>query len=483
MRVAALGVVLSACVALAQEDGGMSLLPAAQDAGVTLEPPHPPRRNFLVPALESEAFHLGFLAFSNLVSRESFAQVSWDSTLSHFDGRRPFQWDVDYFITNQFGHPFQGALAFTAARSSGLSFWWSALYPLFASLTWELFYEVDAPSFNDMIITPIGGILLGEVLHRVSLLVLKDLGEGKPSLLRRVGAFLVNPVGRTNAALFDDELGANDVERKPPFFAMLGAGINIGSAFRDPDTLRIVRREGVQANVQGRLTYGRPGDPNFVYRYPFSHFDVDFNITAPGVPVTSFFIRGLVVGGQFGGPADELRGVWGLFGQYDFSAAALVRISSVGFGVGTSFQWRLSSNVFLQAAGVASGVPFATAGSLGLDENKYRDYHIGPGAQLTMELRLIHRWFGWLRLVARSWFTVGAYTPPIGWESITYVTGGPLVRIIGPLAIGADVVTAFRSSYFEDNTFDRSVNGVTMRLTLNWLSDEEMGVVEPRTPH
>jgi hypothetical protein len=58
----------------------------------TPEPPRPARAvrtNYLIPALESEALHLGFLAFSNLVTRESFARVSLDSIASTFDGRRP----------------------------------------------------------------------------------------------------------------------------------------------------------------------------------------------------------------------------------------------------------------------------------------------------------------------------------------------------------------------------------------------------------
>ena len=46
-----------------------------------------------------------------------------------------------------------GSLSFTAARSAGLPFWLACLYPLMSSLTWEMFYEVDAPSFNDQITT------------------------------------------------------------------------------------------------------------------------------------------------------------------------------------------------------------------------------------------------------------------------------------------------------------------------------------------
>jgi Domain of unknown function (DUF3943) len=453
-----------------------SLVPLAETPLPQPSPWIPPREyhfNVFLPILEGELLHFVLAAANNLLLRESFAQISWDSTLSHFDGRRPWEFDVDLFVVNQFGHPIQGALAFTAARSSGLSFWWSALYPFLSSLAWEMFYEIDAPSYNDQVTTPMGGIFLGEVLHRSALLLLNEAGG--PRWLRAIGAFVLEPMGQINRTLFNDTLDAHDVDDAPPVFGMLGGGVNLGTAYRDPVTFQVIQAFAPQGNIQGRLTYGTPGDPNFSYRAPFSHFDLDFNISFPGTPVTSFFIRGLLVGAQFA--KGSTRGLWGLFGQYDFASASLLRVSSVGFGLGTSLQTRLSSDFTLQVAGLASAVPFASAGSLGFEEGLVRDYHIGPGAQLTLESRLIWRDRAWLRLVARTWFTAGLYIEPLGWESITYVTGGPLVRLFGPVALGADAVVAVRRAYFPDALFDRSVTGVTGRLTLNLISNSDFGAV------
>jgi hypothetical protein len=416
------------------------------------------------------------------VTRQSFAQVSFDSIKSHFDGRRPWTWDVDYFVTNQFGHPYQGALAFTAARSAGVPFWLACLYPLIASMTWELLYEVDAPSINDQITTTIGGIFLGEVLHRAAMLVLAGTKEERaPSWGRKVSAFLLSPMDIVNRWLTNGELYAGDLEDHPPHFAQLAAGVALGGALRDPVTHRAYIASSTQLSLQGRLTYGMPGDPAFRYRHPFSHFDLDFSLILGNASSGSYFSRGLLLGDQFGSPTSPVRGVWGLFGQYDYSGASLVRVSSVGLGIGASLQWKLSQNSYLQATGLFSGVPFATAGSLGLDEELYRDYHIGPGAQTAVELRLIHREVGWFRLVARNWLVVGAYTAPTGWESITYLTAGPLVRFLGPVALGADVVVTLRRSEFEDHTFDRSVSGLTARITLAWVSDWQFGAVDAAT--
>lgn len=452
-------------------DGGFDLTPQP----LPLDAPRE-HRNLLLPIIEAEGLHFALAAINNLVLRSDFAQISIDSIISHFDGRRPWWFDVDSFAINQFGHPYQGSLAFTAARSSGLSFWWAAIYPFMASLSWELFFEIDAPSYNDQVTTPVGGVFLGEVLHRSALLVLRD--GNAPRWLRTIGAFLIEPVGQLNRAMFDGALEADDVEADPHVFAVLAGGVNLGTAYRDPNTFEVIRALAPQANLQGRMTYGMPGDPTFRYRSPFSHFDLDFNFSFPGTPVSSFFIRGLLWGRQFGSASDATRGVWGVFGQYDFAEAALVRISAVGFGVGTSFQTRVSSSVFFQLAAILGGVPYASAGSLGLEEGVVRDYHIGLGGQLTVEARLIWREVGWLRVVARSWLMEGVYVPPSGLESITYVTAGPLVRVWGPIALGADVVVAVRRATFTDTPYDPNLAGATARLTLNWVSASSLGAVD-----
>jgi hypothetical protein len=473
-----LAVALWSTVCVAQQlDGGapLDLVPMLRPVDAPIAVELKPRFNVLLPIIEAEGLHFALAAINNLVLRSDFAQISLDSIASHFDGRRPWFFDVDSFVINQFGHPYQGSLAFTAARSAGLSFWWAAIYPFMASLTWELAFEIDAPSYNDQITTPVGGVFLGEVLHRSALLFLRD--HTAPKWARVLGAFLIEPVGQLNRTMLGGEQDPNDVEDDPHYFALLAGGVNLGSAYRDPNTFDVIKSVSPQANVQGRLTYGIPGDPTFHYGTPFSHFDLDFNVSFPGTPVTSLFMRGLLYGWQFHSVSGDTRGVWGIFGQYDFASAALVQVSSVGLGVGTSFQTRLSRSWFLQLGVIGSGVPYSSAGSRGITDPNARDYHIGPGAQVTMEARLIWREVGWLRVVARSWYMVGAYVPPTGSESITYLTAGPLVRVWGPLAIGADAVVAVRRAKFPDVLYDPNLEGVTARITLNWISSPSLGAV------
>ena len=80
-------------------------------------------------------------------------------------------WDLDDFGVNQIGHPYQGNNYYNAGRAHGLSFWESAGITAFGSGTWEYFGETNHASVNDLINTTLGGIALGEVLHRTAWLV------------------------------------------------------------------------------------------------------------------------------------------------------------------------------------------------------------------------------------------------------------------------------------------------------------------------
>jgi hypothetical protein len=435
-----------------------------------------PLSAWFIPALETELLHLSFLAFTNLVSQESFGLISLDTIASHIDGRKGWYFDTDYFSTNQLGHPYQGALTFTAARSAGISFWWSTVYTFMASLTWELIYEVDPPSINDQITTTLGGILLGEVLHRAALLMWRDPTLPKP--VRVVGSFLLEPLGGFNRWLFASDIDESDTVT-PSWFALVGAGVSIVN--READLARGVATESEAADLalQAWFTYGvfdprAPPD-----RTPLSHFDLTVSISPSELPLATLFIRGLLYGKTIGLQSPTLRGVWGLFGQYDYIATRLQRVSEVGFGPGTSLQWHFSRHGYLQATAMVDLSPFGAIGTLGLDEDLYRDYHIGPGASALLELRLINTEVIMLRGVARQWLVVGAYTPPAGFESMTHLTMSVVLKLGWRIAVAAELVMAYRVPKFLDDTYNRIVRDSGVQLSICYLSDEHFGVVAP----
>ncbi len=436
-------------------------------------PPAPPLpwQHWVVPALEGSALSLGLLAFSNLVTRMPFAELTSATVVANL---RPSAWtfDVDYYLTNQFGHPYQGSWYFSAARSSGLSFWWAALYTLLHSLAWELFFETEPPSVNDQITTPIGGSLLGEALHRAA----RQLRNGDgPRWLTAIGATLLDPFGALNLALLGDP-PQEDVTLTPLFVRwQFGAS---ASVVVDRVDAQPRDRSLPQALIAVLLVSGPPWDPRTNYDAPLSYFDLRADLSFPSKVVGNLFIRGLLAGRRFGDRHGPMQGVWGLFGDYDYAAAAIVRASAVGLGPGFILQHRLAPKLYLQGGGLLGASPFAAAGQLlDVSPDLGRDYHVGPGLQSILDLRLVQPdWFA-LELSVRNWLVVGAYIPPSGFESITYGTVALSVSLWRWLGAGAEFTLSDRRATFTGNPSQYDT-GFAFRLTLNVLSEPFFGVTQ-----
>lgn len=79
------------------------------------------------------------------------------------------EWDHDKFVFNYILHPYAGAAYFMSARSCGFSFWGSLLYSAaISTIGWEFGIEafMERPSYQDIVITPVVGSLLGELMYR-----------------------------------------------------------------------------------------------------------------------------------------------------------------------------------------------------------------------------------------------------------------------------------------------------------------------------
>lgn len=103
------------------------------------------------------------------------------------------EFDDNSINANHIDHPVHGGMYFTAGRVNGLGFWSSAPLAPLGSALWEYFAETNTPSLNDLVITSIGGITVGEATFRASELIVDDQSTGVSRALREVAAFLVSP--------------------------------------------------------------------------------------------------------------------------------------------------------------------------------------------------------------------------------------------------------------------------------------------------
>lgn len=123
-------------------------------------------------------------SWNRFVSRAPWAQVTWDEVKHPWE--RELVYDRDWYWTNFVLHPYQGGLYYLAARNSNLNLFESFLYTAAGSATWEYFFELNAPSINDLCYTSIGGMITGEMLYRLGL---EAQGKNKTVL-----SFIANPL-------------------------------------------------------------------------------------------------------------------------------------------------------------------------------------------------------------------------------------------------------------------------------------------------
>lgn len=151
--------------------------------------------------LEATAINVGY-GLGNLVRGQVTARVTPTTWWRNLESG--WVWDLDQFLVNQIGHPYQGAQYFSAGRANGLGFYESAAVAAFGSGTWEYFGETNHPSLNDFINTIMGGVALGEMLHRTAWLVRDPRATGRSRRWREVAAAAIDPVTGLNRLMTDD---------------------------------------------------------------------------------------------------------------------------------------------------------------------------------------------------------------------------------------------------------------------------------------
>jgi hypothetical protein len=123
-------------------------------------------------------------------------------TLSKWwDNVRNPQWDSDLHWINYLAHPYWGAAYYVRARERGFderaSFWYSVAMSTAYEFGAEALFE--QPSLQDLVVTPVGGIILGEYFMGLRARVAERYAPGEEMLFRdRALLALTDPIGAIN---------------------------------------------------------------------------------------------------------------------------------------------------------------------------------------------------------------------------------------------------------------------------------------------
>jgi hypothetical protein len=426
-------------------------------------------RSYLIPAAEV----LGYLFLLNQFDRHYTEPTSTyetnGDTIWHNLTDSKWVVDNDQFSVNQFLHPYSGSIYYGFARSAGLTFWESFLYSAAGSFLWEIGGETTQPSINDMIMTPIGGTFLGEPLFRMASLLL-ETDEGKPGFWRELGAAVLSPPTGFNRLVFGNRFDAVLPSYQPATFMRLQAGGTLSGSSHN--VASSITEHGAVGDFT--LTYGLPGKPGYRYARPFDYFD--FHATAVTAnTVESVNTRGILFGKTYAS-GDNHRGVWGLFGSYDYISPQVFRMSSTALSLGTVWQSWLSRAIALQGTALA-GAGYGAAGSI--QRSQDRDYHYGFTPQALLALRLIFGNRAMLDFTGREYYVSQVLATEQGQENMLRGDASFTLRVFDQHGIALRYVVSHRDASYPNIDY-RNQTVSTLSLMYVFLGPSGFGAVEWR---
>lgn len=402
----------------------------------------------------------GFLALLSVYDRLVFANAIQDgkkvysATLaSTWDHIRTQRWvhDQDPFNVNQFEHPYQGATMYGLARSSGHDFWTSLAHANIGSFVWKMAGETDPPSINDMITTGQAGSLLGEALYRMADLVIKDHPDGKASRWREYVADAISPPRAVNRRVFGERFRAQLADSAPATAWQVRLGANLDAVAHDYSAPATLLNRDATAEIW--MAYGLPGKSGYAYTRPLDYFDLQLSVLSNSSnPIENVMIRGLLKGAKTAETGNG-RGIWGLYGSYDYISPFLFRVSSTAVSLGTTRQYWLMPGLALQGS-MLGGVGYGAAGSTTIIPSTptnaaIRDYHFGVTPQALLTLRFIAGDRVMLDMAGREYYVSGLGSDDVrGSETIFRGNLGLNVRLVGGHAIGVRFVESNRDARY-----------------------------------
>ena len=419
-------------------------------------------KSYLLPAVEIVVFD----ALLNLFDRVALGEPYHTSMESIRKNLRT-RWVVenDPFEVNQFGHPYQGSMYYGFARSAGHNFLVSSAYTFAGSALWEIAGETSPPSWNDQITTGVAGSLLGEALFRIGSLIL-ETGPSSPGAGRRLVAAAVSPslaVTRRVSNRFDEIQSS----RGAAYYRRIQLGATGTTRTEGDAGVTVQPAEGV---FDLSMEYGLPGAEGYTYRHPFDYFSLQASLTT-GSALESVLLRGLLLGrGYEVGSAG--RGVWGLYGTYDYIAPPIFRVSSSALALGTTGEWRLSNAMALQATALA-GAGYAAVGAI--TNANPDDYHYGIAPHALVASRLIFSDRAALDVSARDYY-VSNVAGTNGHDNIARADASFTIRFHKQQALAVRYLVSRRDAFFPETGSRRQLHG-TLGVFLTMLGHDRFGAV------
>jgi hypothetical protein len=407
----------------------------------------PPAKRWDFAALEVTALNVGTWAFGHYVLDGYWTQISVNAI--DINLRHGFEWDGNQFTNNYSSHPYHGNTYFNAARTNGMNFWESIPFVFTGSLTWELFWESEFPSYGDLVMTSVAGSALGEELYRLSEQLLDDRARGWGRFWRELGATAINPIGGLNRLLRGDmfrTLSSVNHIRNP-----LTGYVAIGSRTASSGG---VNKRGFNPALEFTLVYGDAHEYKSK-RKPYDYFTFRFwTSAADSTRNVSIIQQGVLAGKNYLAGADNsISHMFGLFQHYDYVNVDLFNFGGITLAPGLLSRFQLGESMELRA-----GAHFGWL-ALGGSNNEYftnkqgRNYNYTTGLKGRAHAFLSHRNLGDL-LADFHYFWMSALEGVDGTDNIAFLNAVYNKKLIKRWGLGLEYFLYDRIGNYSG--FDRS---------------------------
>lgn len=422
-----------------------------------------PVRRMVRPYLESLGVNIMYNGI-NRVRGHDTAKITFKTMWLNL--RHGFEWDENPWGVNQIGHPYQGSNYFTSGRAHGLSFWEASAVAAYGSSTWEFLFENNRASLNDFINTTVGGIALGEVMHRLGWFLRDPSLSGKSRGRKELIAMAVDPLGGLQ------RLSSGDRKRVAPkpdgmipssVTTRIGAGVMWqGRNVREAEAT-------AQPFVDVDVDYAdvRSGRSNV----PFGAFALQFQ-AGGGSPISQVEARGRFLGRPFG---KDGKAQFSIFQTFDYTTNKAYAFGGQGVEVEVAMTRKMSPATSLWMAATGGSTILGAVDTLinppagvGIDPEllKRRTYDYGPTIRFGGVLELQRQGAAVARLTYQG-YQLNVVDGTRAFHVLQRMHLDIRVPLVRSFALGMSGEYFFRKAYFWP-TGNRSDQSPQFRVFAAW---------------
>jgi hypothetical protein len=341
------------------------------------------------PALEVFGVNTALNLWDRYIANLPFARTDIHSWIRNLNAGWPWGngwiWNYDRFGVNFLLHPVTGSAYFNAARSNGYNFWQSTPYVLAGSYMWKIFGENGKPEREDLLNTTFDGVLVGEILYRLSSNILDDRATGGNRVFREIAAGLVDPVRGLNRLLQGKTFRhtTTEVYQKEPLNITLFGGVH--KINTDDNT--IFGKGPTDALFNMQLDYGNPFED--IHRKPFDlfRFRTEFSFGSGRKILDNITGYGVLFGNNV--DAGKFSMLYGAFQYYDYWDNITFELATIGFGGGVITKYPFTKDIILYTSFHVAGVPLAgNSTRFGPNTSQVGDYAFDDGLEAQFAARL-----------------------------------------------------------------------------------------------